>query len=105
MVGHDSRVETPHDLEILWLPNGEDDSGTASPIRVWKSIRLMGVGEAYRVHPTPGLFSAHIGQPRTTRIPVERLKPAAQRWGTFELTVVQTREDGGDLVQVMRRIA
>ncbi len=94
-----------NDPEIFWLPYGEDDSGQASPIRVWKTIRMMAVGEAYRVRTSPGMFTQSVSQPRTTRIPAERLKNDLRQWGTFELTVVQARADGGDPAHVMRRIA
>ncbi len=66
---------------------------------------MMAVGEAYRVRTSPGLFTQNVIQPRTTRIPAERLSSDLREWGTFEFTVVQTTAEGGEKAHVMRRIA
>ncbi len=92
--------------EVLWLPEGEDGAGQPTPIRVWKTIRFVEIGEAYRVAFSSGPLTTPAGPRKTTLIQAKATRVhSVPSSGCYELTAVQTEKAEGESVYVMRRIA
>ncbi len=92
--------------DVLWLSEGEDGSGQPSPIRVWKTIRFVDVGEAYRVPFSNGPLTSISGSRKTTLIKPDAVQARSTALaGRYELTAAYTQKQDGEAVYIMRRIS
>ena len=92
--------------DVLWLSEGEDGSGQPSPIRVWKTIRFVDVGEGYRVAFSNGPLTSIGGSRKTTLIKPDTVRSRSTALaGRYELTAAYTQKQDGVAVYIMRRIS
>lgn len=92
--------------DVMWLASGDERMGQRSPIRVWRRIQFVHVGEAYRVSLTDIGLNVETNAAKTTVIKAPKGQASSiLLTGCYELTAVYTDGTGGEAVHVMRRIS
>lgn len=92
--------------DVMWLATGDERMGLRSPIRVWRAIQFVQIGEAYRVSLSDVGPDLRASGSKTMVVQAPNGKASSTLLtGCYELTAVSTDRMGGEAVHVMRRVS